>query len=103
MANDKTNPVRDSDRVITVLPVNIDGVKGITRDISSSGIFLEVESPIEPGKIVEFLVTLDSPGGDLVMSCQGEVVRIEEFEKSYGIATKILSLELLPLLKDKKS
>lgn len=103
MTNDKKTPVRGSERVETILPVNIDGIKGITRDISSSGIFLEVESPIEPGRIVEFLVTLDSPEGDLVLSCQGEVVRIEEFEKSYGIATKILSLELLPLLKEKKS
>ncbi|MBU3541628.1 PilZ domain-containing protein [Polynucleobacter sp. UB-Tiil-W10] len=98
MTTDKTHPVRAADRVQTILPVSINGIKGITRDISSSGIFLEVESPIEPGKIVEFLVTLDSPSGDLVLSCQGEVVRSEEFEKSYGIATKILSLELLPLL-----
>ena len=99
MSDEKSVPFRGSDRVKTVLPVNIDGIKGITRDVSSSGIFLELESPVEPGKIVEFLVTLDSPSGDLVMSCQGEVVRMEEFEKSYGIATKILSLELLPLLK----
>ena len=103
MTADKNNPIRGSERVKTVLPVSIDGVKGITRDVSSSGIFLEVESPIEPGKIVEFLVTLDSPGGDLVMSCQGEVVRAEEFERSYGIATKILSLELLPILKEQNS
>ncbi len=103
MTTEKVNPVRGSERVKMVLSVNIDGIKGVTHDVSSSGIFLEVESPIEPGKIVEFLVTLDSPSGDLVLSCQGEVVRSEEFEKSYGIATKILSLELLPLLKNEAS
>lgn len=100
MTSEKIIPVRASERVKTVLPVNIDGVKGITRDISTSGIFLEVESPIEPGKVVEFLVTLDSPSGDLVLTCKGEVVRAEEFEQSYGIATKILSLTLAPLFNE---
>ena len=98
MTAEKVNPIRGSERVKAVLPVSIDGIKAITRDVSSSGIFLELESPIEPGKIVEFLVTLDSPTGNLQISCQGEVVRAEEFEQSYGIAAKILSMELLPLL-----
>ncbi len=103
MTTEKKAPIRDSERLKTVLPVSIDGVKGVTRDISSSGIFLEVESPLEPGTTVEFLVTLDSPSGDLILSCEGEVVRTEELEKSYGIATKILSLKLLPLLRGDKS
>ena len=100
----KTSPFqsRKSDRVRSELPVVIDGVEGITRDISATGVFLEVKNPVEPNTTIEFLVTLDHPTGQLVFSCQGEVVRTEELEENYGVATKILSMYLMPLLDDKK-
>jgi hypothetical protein len=98
----KTHQIRTSDRVKTELPVTINGVQGITRDVSASGIFLEVNSPQEPGSTIEFLVKLDSPTGQLTFSCEGEVVRTEELEEKYGIATKILSMYLVPLLDEKK-
>jgi len=93
---------RKSDRVKSELPVVIDGVQAITRDISATGVFLEVKSPIEPNSTIEFFVTLDYPSGQLVYSCQGEVVRTEELEENYGVATKILSMHLMPLLDEKK-
>jgi len=98
----KTHQIRSADRVKTELPVTINGVQGITRDVSASGIFLEVNSPQEPGSTIEFLVQLDSPTGQLTFSCEGEVVRTEELEEKYGIATKILSMYLVPLLDEKK-
>jgi hypothetical protein len=92
---------RKSDRVKSELPIVIDGVQAIIRDISTTGVFLEVKNPVEPNSIIEFLVTLDHPTGKLVFSCQGEVVRMEELEESYGVATKILSMYLMPLLDEK--
>jgi len=93
---------RQSDRVKSEIPVIIDGVQGITRDISATGIFLEVKNPVEPNTTIEFFVTLDHPTGQLVFSCQGEVVRTEELETTYGLATKILSMHLMPLLDENK-
>lgn len=93
---------RKSDRIKSELPVVIDGVQAVTRDISSTGVFLELKSPIAPGSTVEFFVTLDHPKKELVFSCQGEVVRTEELEDKYGVATKILSMYLMPLLDEKK-
>ena len=93
---------RKSDRVKSELPVVIEGVRGVTRDISATGVFLEVDSPLEPGSTVEFLVTLDDPKKELVFSCQGQIVRAEELEGKYGVATKILSMHLMPLLDEKK-
>ncbi len=93
---------RKSDRVKSELPVVIQGVQGVTRNISATGVFLEVSSPLEPGSTVEFFVTLDHPKKELVFSCQGEVVRTEELENKYGVATKILSMYLMPLLDEKK-
>lgn len=98
----KPFPTRRADRVKTELPVNIDGVHGITRDISTTGVFLEVGSPYAPGSIIEFTVTLSSPTGDLMFSCEGEVLRSEELEEKYGVATKILSMYLSPMLQGNK-
>ncbi|MBJ7380829.1 MAG: PilZ domain-containing protein [Polynucleobacter sp.] len=96
----KTFLARESDRVKTKLPVMINGVKAITRDVSSSGILLELNSPQEPGSTIEFLVQLASPKGDLTVSCKGQVVRVDEFEKKYGVATKILSMYMVSLLEE---
>ena len=93
---------RKADRVRSELPVVINGVQAIIRNISATGVFLEVKNPVEPNTTIEFFVTLDHPTGQLVFSCQGEVVRTEELEENYGIATKILSMYLMPLLNDKK-
>ena len=79
---------------------------GLTRDLSSSGIFLYSDSEIKAGSKLELVVMLPpglglGPGGWTL--CQASVVRVEErLEKSdgkgMGIAATLDRIELLPEL-----
>lgn len=75
---------------------------GLTRDLSSSGIFLYSESVLEAGAKLELVIMLPSglglgPGGWTL--CQASVVRVEKSGgKSVGIAATLDRIERLPEL-----
>ena len=81
---------RQEDRVTVSLPVDISHVGCITRDLSSSAVFLEMNASFNTGEKVGFAIDLDSPGGKLVLKCTGEVVRIERRDGKIGAAVKIV-------------
>lgn len=78
-------------RVKSKLPTTVNGVKGFTRDISTTGLYIVQSSKIELGSHIDFFIDLDTPGGKLKWSCQGEAVRIEKVEGKYGIGVRILN------------
>ena len=52
-----------------------------TRDVSSSGVYFEFESPLEVGASLEFLLTLPEPitkGSPVRIRCIGKVVRVDK-------------------------
>jgi hypothetical protein len=60
-----------------------------TKDISSSGVFLEFAAPIDIGSSLEFVLTLPAEitkGQAVRVKCRGKVVRIE---KQHGDGTVI--------------
>jgi hypothetical protein len=73
---------------------------GLTRDLSSNGIFLYSESGMEAGSKLELVVMLPAdlgvgPGGWAL--CQASVVRVEQGDgKGVGIAATLDRIELLP-------
>ena len=73
----------------------------VTRDLSSSGVFLYSESALEPGTRLELVLMLPpgiglAPGWTL---CQASVVRVEHSNgKPVGIAATLDRIELLPQL-----
>jgi len=75
---------------------------GISRDLSSTGIFLYSESEIKAGAKLELVIMLPpglglGPGGWAL--CQASVVRVEESnDKGMGIAATFDRVELLPEL-----
>ena len=73
-----------------------------TRDVSSSGIYFEFETPMTVGTSVEFLMTLPEPltkGTPVRIRCIGKVVRVEPDSKSnhsqVGIAATIERYEFV--------
>ena len=78
-------------RVNSELPTCINGVQGVTRDISASGLFIVQSGQQEMGSRIDFWVDLDTPGGKLKLYCEGEVVRVEKMDDRFGIGVKILS------------
>jgi hypothetical protein len=95
---------RSGQRVPVGVPVKVrhqgSEHQGLTRDLSSSGIFLYTESGMKAGSKLELVIMLPSgmglgPGGWTL--CAASVVRVEESEgKGMGVAATIDRIDLLP-------
>jgi len=86
---------RRVERVKRALPVKLGRNIGLTRDISNSGIFFELQSSDGVGIPVSFSVELETPAGKMTLRCEGEIVRIEPRDESMGLAVKITNSVLL--------
>ncbi|MGO9402166.1 MAG: PilZ domain-containing protein [Terriglobales bacterium] len=99
-----TTERRSGQRVPIRVPVKVrhqgSEREGITRDLSSSGIFLYSESGIKAGSKLDLVIMLPAglglgPGGWTL--CQASVVRMEESDgKGMGIAATLDRIEFLP-------
>jgi len=80
--------LREENRVSVTLPVSLANDIYLTRDVSASGVFIEVDSSFNKGERVDFVIEFDSPGGKLFLKCIGKVIRLE---KRNGVAIKIVN------------
>ncbi len=87
------------ERVRTALPVHLDRGTGITRDVSASGVFFETDTNYTAGSEISFSIELDSPGGKMMLRCQGQIVRVEHRDGKVGVAAKIIESRLEPVKK----
>jgi hypothetical protein len=95
---------RSRQRVPVRVPVKVrlegDEHAGLTRDLSSSGIFLYSEAGMKAGSKLELVIMLPpglglGPGGWTL--CQASVVRVEKSEgNGIGIAATLDRIALLP-------
>ena len=107
---EKTSPTastiekRSGQRVPVRVPVKVrhegNEHEGLTRDLSSSGIFIYSESGMKAGSKLDLVIMLPpglglGPGGWTL--CQASVVRVEESDgKGIGIAATLDRIESLP-------
>lgn len=71
------------------LPVNIGIARGVTRDVSASGVFFETSATLDIGSAISFTVEFDAPSGKMELKCSGVIVRTETHEDGVGVAVKI--------------
>jgi len=103
-SNSNSNERRSTQRTPVRVPVKVlqggGEHPGLTRDLSSSGIFLYSQSGMKAGSKLELVVMLPpgmglGPGGWTL--CEASVVRVEESQgKGLGIAATIDRIALLP-------
>jgi hypothetical protein len=90
----KSNRINREERVATTLPVMVSGdVLGLTRDVSVTGIFFEIDTAntvYTLGSNIDFAVELNTPTGAMALKCQGHIVRTESHDSKIGIAVKII-------------
>jgi hypothetical protein len=69
---------RREDRERKKLPVKVygDNVKGVTRDLSASGVYFETDSRYQVGSMIKVTIDFDSPQG-MQLECEGTIVRVE--------------------------
>ena len=80
---------RCADRFTAELLVEIDGVQGLTRNISATGMYLEVENDQTPDSRIHFTVEVTVQGQQMKLNCDGEVIRVDHKARSTGIAVRL--------------
>ena len=98
------NEWRSEERMQVSLKVNLLNMYCKTRDVSASGVFLEVNTSFAPGgKIdfniefknpVDFTIEFENPGGNLLFICKGNILRVAKRDGKFGVAVKILKSDL---------
>jgi len=81
---------RAAPRYDITVPIDLEPArKGVTRNVSSSGVLFEVESPggMGPGEPVRFRLGLRSVDGPLC--CEGRIVRLQPANGHCVVATTI--------------
>jgi len=106
MGNERSER-RSKERKRVAVPVKVrkpDGTEtsGLSRDLSSSGIFLYSDTGLEAGSKLELVVMLPpelAVGGGGWTLCEASVVRVEQKDgKRLGVAATLDRIELLPEL-----
>lgn len=101
MANERrSHPRRPVQVPVKVRTAGGDETSGVTRDLSSNGIFLYSETGLEAGSKLELVVMLPASlgigtGGWTL--CEASVVRVEQGDgRGMGIAARLDRIEMLP-------
>lgn len=86
-----------AERVSWKSPVNLGFAKGVTRDISTSGVFFETDTNfLRLSSWMRFELELDTPDGRILLTCLGEIVRLEPCDKKVGVAVRIIESSAEP-------
>jgi PilZ domain len=89
----KKEPRRE-DRIPEILPVEVlnDGGKGVTRDLSSCGVYFETDKDYEVGSAITLTIDFESDPRARI-SCVGTIVRVENRGPKVGVAVHVNARE----------
>lgn len=92
---------RKAPRIQGALPmVTESGKKGITHDLSASGVFFETDGSFAPGQSIEFSIFFEHlyPDRPVCLNCKGVIIRVEKKGDRIGVAASIDSYHILDSL-----
>jgi len=78
---------RRAKRYKLALPVQLKRGTGVTRDISTSGVFFETKAAQSTGATINLAVDFT----DTTIQCEGRVVRVEKLDGKFGVAAELIS------------
>ena len=94
---------RHEERVVVALPVTLEQEKGVTRNVSESGVFFEFPSrqtKLVTGAAISFFLEFDDLRGGALrltkVSAQGEILRVEPQAGKVGVAAAIKAYKFEP-------
>ena len=98
MPNKSTHkPQPRAERIKASLPAFVDGKKGLTHDISTSGVYIQLPETQELGDRVDCVIDLSLNGNPVQVKIDAEVVRVDRKSGSLGLALKIIDQTLIGL------
>jgi len=83
-----------AERIESNIPLQINGMSSIAKDISATGIFFELDQTHEIGSKIQFQLDISTPGGPLVVLCEAQVTRVVKKDGQFGIGAKILNQQI---------
>jgi hypothetical protein len=88
---------RVSERIHVEIPVYIGPEVLVTRDISRAGIYFLADHPFVAGGDLNFSLgfAYALPGKPIKLGCQGEVVRVDQYDGKFGVAAKINNFQYI--------
>ena len=82
-------------RISKQLPIQCGNAKGVTRDVSATGIFFEADMECAAGSAISFSIELKGLANKkMLMQCQGTIVRVERGSGKMGVAVQINESQL---------
>jgi len=90
-----TEEKRKEERTVIELPLAFEDGKGLTRNLSSSGMFFWTDSTpaFAVGDRVSITLEVVRSGRKIKPKCQAEIVRVEQRGKQTGVGLKIVDVE----------
>jgi len=91
-----TEEKRKEERTVIELPLAFEDGKGLTRNLSSSGMFFWTDSSpaFSVGDRVSITLEVVRSGRKIKPRCQAEIVRVEQRGKQTGVGLRIVDGEL---------
>jgi Tfp pilus assembly protein PilZ len=78
---------RMGERYKLALPLQLKNGAGMTRNISTSGIFFETESEYSIGETIRLFLNFEHE----ILQCEARVVRVEPCNGRFGVAVELKS------------
>jgi len=80
------------------VPIVTDVGEGVTRDVSTKGVFFKAKGGFTVGARITFSIVLGEDEGEapLRLRCSGRVVRVETDDDEVGVAAQISSYSIEP-------
>jgi hypothetical protein len=84
---------RATARFPLALPVELPDGRGVTRDVSEHGVFIESDQSVAVGRSLRFFLFFNDGDGSIRVPCDGAVVRVDA-DGRRGFAARITSYTL---------
>lgn len=81
---------RRENRIYAALTVSLQNARGVTRDMSASGVFFWTNGTHTIGDLLGFSIELKTAGDRMMWICLGDVARTERRGNDVGVAVKII-------------
>jgi Tfp pilus assembly protein PilZ len=88
---------RAEERVAAVLPAGVGGAAAMLHNVSASGMYLETDAEYAVGSTVDLALDLDTPWGQVMVRCQGRIVRLQPHDHKVGVAVQFVDGAAEPL------
>ena len=76
------------------LPLYAGRRKGVTRDVSASGLFFETDVGYSVGNEVRIALDLDTPWGKVMLRSDGKIVRVQLHDHKVGVAVQFVDVTM---------